>query len=70
MSNHSATKEVYIKGIPISGGVAIGKLYFLDRPDDSTLPDFPITDAEVDKEVQRYRRAVSSSFRDLSLIHI
>lgn len=69
MSNHSATKEVYIKGIPISGGVAIGKLYFLDRPDDSTLPDFPITDAEVDKEVQRYRRAVSSSFRDLNELY-
>lgn len=65
MSNHSGTKEVYIKGIPISSGIAIGKLYFLDRPDDSALPDFPITDAEVDKEVQRYRRAVSSSFRDL-----
>lgn len=69
MSNHSATKEIYIKGIPISGGVAIGKLYFLDRPDDSTLPDFPITDAEVDKEVQRYRRAVSSSFRDLNELY-
>lgn len=69
MSNHSATKEVYIKGIPISGGVAIGKLYLLDRPDDSTLPDFPITDAEVDKEVQRYRRAVSSSFRDLNELY-
>lgn len=69
MSNHSTTKEVYIKGIPISGGIAVGKLYFLDRPEDSTLPDFPITDAEVDKEVQRYRRAVSSSFRDLNELY-
>ena len=53
-------REIYIKGISISKGIAIGTAVFLEVKD-ADLPEFPITVGEVDHEIARYHRARSSS---------
>lgn len=52
--------EIYIRGTPISKGIAIGTAIFLNT-EDQDLPDFPITLGEVDDEIARYHKARSSS---------
>ena len=54
------TREVRIKGTPISKGVGIGTTVFLEM-DDSDVPEFPITMGEVDEEIARYHTARTSS---------
>ncbi len=60
--------EIRLKGSPISEGIAIGNLYFLEDEKDDALPDFTIQASEIDKEIQRYRDAISSSRQDLHAI--
>lgn len=57
-------KEIYLKGAPISEGIAIGVLVFLEQESDR-IPDFPISTGEVEGEINRYRNALSSSRADL-----
>lgn len=56
--------ERRLQGIPVSEGLAIGKLHCLLSTLDE-IPEFSITAADVEKEIDRYRRAVHSSKRDL-----
>lgn len=58
-------KEHYLNGFPVSEGVAIGKLYILSQSDEKFVPEFAINSEEVDREIQRYRKALSSSKQDL-----
>jgi len=58
-------KEIAIKGVPVSEGIAIGVPFFLS-PTEEEIPAFPITLTEVDGEIQRYRHALVSSRQDLS----
>lgn len=58
-------KECYLSGFPVSEGVAIGKLYILLDHEDEFIPEFAINSEEVDREIQRYRTALSSSKHDL-----
>lgn len=58
-------EEYCFRGIPVSEGVAIGKLVILDREEELVPPAFSIGFAEVDREIQRYRQALSSSRCDL-----
>lgn len=60
-----AEKEIYLKGAPVSEGIAIGVLVFLPHSEKSDIPEFPITTGEVEGEIARYRRALSSSRDDL-----
>ncbi len=60
-----AVEEIVLKGAPISGGIAIGKLFFVEGLQEEIVPEFSIPSAEVEKEVGRYRRAVLSSREDL-----
>lgn len=48
----------------VSEGIAIGTLVCHDKSEES-VPEFPIAQAEVDREISRYRRALSSSRKDL-----
>lgn len=60
-----ALEEIILKGAPISKGVSIGKLYFMEDFPDDIIPEFPIQSADVENEIARYRRAVLSSREDL-----
>jgi phosphotransferase system enzyme I (PtsI) len=54
------------RGIPASPGIAIGTLQVLER-DDLKIPEKTLKGAEVDAEVERFRRAVESAREDISL---
>jgi phosphoenolpyruvate-protein phosphotransferase (PTS system enzyme I) len=56
--------EIYIKGAPVSEGIAIGIPVFLSSEGED-VPDFPISTGEVEHEIARYRQALSSSRQDL-----
>ena len=56
--------EIYIKGSPVSEGIAIGIPVFLSSEGEE-VPEFPISTGEVEGEIARYRRALSSSRHDL-----
>jgi len=58
-------QEIYLKGAPVSEGIAIGVPIFLSYADEHDIPDFPISTGEVDGEIARYREALSSSREDL-----
>ncbi|MGH7889647.1 MAG: phosphoenolpyruvate-utilizing N-terminal domain-containing protein, partial [Thermodesulfobacteriota bacterium] len=57
--------EIYLKGAPVSEGIAIGIPIFLSYSDEDEVPDFPISTGEVESEIARYRQALSSSREDL-----
>ncbi|MCF7806714.1 MAG: phosphoenolpyruvate--protein phosphotransferase, partial [Simkaniaceae bacterium] len=52
-------------GISISEGIAIGTLHLLEEIQPREVPRFSITKREVNHEIQRYRKALSSSREDL-----
>lgn len=58
-------QEIYLKGAPVSEGIAIGIPIFLSYSDEDSIPDFPISTGEVEGEIARYRQALSSSREDL-----
>ena len=58
-------QEIYLQGAPVSEGIAIGISYFHAALEEEEIPEFPITHGEVDQEIYRYRRALSSSREDL-----
>ncbi len=58
-------EEIRYKGVPISGGIAIGKLLILLCDQDELIPEFTIPISAVDSEIARYRRAITSSRNDL-----
>ena len=58
-------QEVVLEGAPISEGIAIGRLFFLDGFQEEIVPEFSIPSTEIEKEVGRYRRAVHLSRDDL-----
>ncbi len=57
--------EIYLKGAPVSEGIAIGISHFHAPLEQEDVPEFPIKHSEVDQEIYRYRRALSSSREDL-----
>ncbi len=58
-------EELYLKGAPVSEGIALGVLVFLGYSEEEQIPNFPISKAEVESEIARYRKALSSSREDL-----
>lgn len=58
-------EEMHFKGAPVSEGIAIGVPIFLSNDAQDEVPDFPITMGEVEDEIARYRKALSSSRADL-----
>jgi phosphoenolpyruvate-protein phosphotransferase (PTS system enzyme I) len=59
-------EEIVLEGAPISGGIAIGRLFFLEGFQEELVPEFSIASSEIEKEVGRYRRAVHLSRDDLN----
>ncbi len=61
----TSEQEIHLKGAPVSEGIAIGSLVFLTYSEEKEIPEFPISRAQVDGEIARYREAISSSREDL-----
>ncbi|MEX1012438.1 MAG: phosphoenolpyruvate--protein phosphotransferase [Waddliaceae bacterium] len=59
-----AQKEVFLKGSPISKGIAIGKTFFFNLLEDS-IPEYQIDDKEIKKEILRYRKAVENTRNEI-----
>ena len=57
--------ETTLHGSPVSEGIAIGQLFFLEEKERPVFPDFPIKGSDVDHEIGRYRDALDSSRQDL-----
>lgn len=57
-------REVVLRGLPISQGVAIGSLtYFTHTP--NVIPDRPIPPDAIENEIQRWRRALIHCKQDI-----
>lgn len=59
-------KELVLKGLSVSRGIGIGSPLFFASLDDE-VPEFPVQNVE--DEIDRYRRAVSLSRRDVEELH-
>lgn len=57
-------QEVVVKGAPICRGIAIGKPFFLNR-DEFTIFEMCIPAAHTQREIERYRQALSRSKQDI-----
>ncbi len=57
-------EEIRLKGSPISRGIAIGRPFFFDWIEDNA-PEFSIPLEDIEKEVFRYKQALSSSKQDV-----
>lgn len=57
-------QEVIVKGRPVCRGIAIGKPFFLNR-DDFTIFETRIPAAHMEREIERYRHALSRSKQDI-----
>ncbi len=57
-------QEVIVKGRPICRGIAVGKPFFLNR-DDFTVFEMCIPPAHTQREIERYRHALSRSKQDI-----
>jgi phosphoenolpyruvate-protein phosphotransferase (PTS system enzyme I) len=57
-------QEVIVKGRPVCRGIAIGKPFFLNR-DDFTIFETRIPAAHMQREIERYRHALSRSKQDI-----
>ena len=58
-------EEIILKGGAISDGVAIGCLYYMEGLQEEIVPEFSIPTTDIEKEIDRYRRAILSSRKDL-----
>ncbi len=59
-------EEIRLQGAPLSKGIAIGVPFFLHAPIiEENIPEFSIAVSEIDNEIDRYRRALFSSRKDL-----
>ncbi|MFP4501065.1 MAG: phosphoenolpyruvate--protein phosphotransferase [Candidatus Hydrogenedentota bacterium] len=51
-------KETRLKGLPVSGGVAMARVFLVRNGDDARMPHYTISDAEVPAEQARLQRAL------------
>ncbi|MCK5837525.1 MAG: phosphoenolpyruvate--protein phosphotransferase, partial [Desulfobacula sp.] len=56
--NISTSRQITIKGISGSPGICIGKAYVVDREGVNLTKRYPISDALVPKEIDRFKQAV------------
>lgn len=63
----SGKDEIILRGIPISKGIGIGlPIFFASLEDD--IPEVAISKKEIDLEIDRYRRALDLSRKDVELL--
>lgn len=59
-----ACKEIRLKGYPICPGIAIGSPYFFTVAEEN-IPEFSVPAEHIEKEIDRYNSALTSSKTDL-----
>ncbi|MCD4719884.1 MAG: phosphoenolpyruvate--protein phosphotransferase [Desulfobacula sp.] len=62
--NISKSGQIIIKGISGSPGICIGKAYIVDREGVNIIKRYPVSDALVPKEIDRFKQAVSKAKND------
>ncbi|WP_299981161.1 phosphoenolpyruvate--protein phosphotransferase [Desulfobacula sp.] len=62
--NISKSGQIIIKGISGSPGICIGKAYIVDREGVNITKRYPVSDALVPKEIDRFKQAVSKAKND------
>lgn len=61
--------EIVLKGLPISKGIAVGSpLFFISII--QKVPEFTISEREIEREIERFRYAVEQSKVDIKELHI
>ena len=69
-ASHTLAEEQYFHGAPVSEGIAIGQLFFIGSFDDEDDESkFALRQEEIENEIRRYRKALSSSRKDLEKLH-
>lgn len=58
-------KERILKGIPASEGIAIGKVFLLERESDLLIPAFKISKEHVKKEIIKYKEGLARTKKQL-----
>jgi phosphotransferase system enzyme I (PtsI) len=61
---YTQTEEISLQGSPICRGIAIGRLFFLNR-DEFKVVELHLAPNEVEKEIERYRHALLRSKQDI-----
>ncbi len=69
LKNREKLKDVRITGIGVSSGIAIGKIYYLDRTKVKYTPRF-IRSETVENEIRRFKEAVKKSINQLSEVKV
>lgn len=59
-----ALEEIVLTGLPISRGIAIGRLYIF-RGDEEEIPHNNISNSQVETEIQRYRQSLRKTRSDI-----
>ncbi len=60
----SKSRQIIIKGISGSPGICIGKAYIVDREGVNLIKRYPLSDALVPKEIDRFKQAVIKAKND------
>ncbi|MGD2169772.1 MAG: phosphoenolpyruvate--protein phosphotransferase [Chlamydiota bacterium] len=61
---NSNTNEIVLQGLTLSEGIAIGLPFFFPTVDDQ-VPKFAIAEEDLEKELDRYKKAIYKSEKDL-----
>ena len=64
MSGNENIAEGVLRGIPVSEGIAIGKVWILESPWDEVTA-FPLKENKIGREIRRYKRAIKDAAQQL-----
>ncbi len=64
----SSSGQISIRGISGSPGICIGKAYLVDKEGVNLIKRYPISDAQISKEIDRFKQAVSKAKNDYAKI--
>ncbi len=65
--NHDKPLGMELRGTPVSSGIAIGKVYLLERGK-VHVSKHPVKEEQVEREIGKFRAAVKSAMEDLNKI--
>lgn len=66
--NSSVSGQISIRGISGSPGICIGKAYLVDKEGVNLIKRYPVSDARISKEIDRFKQAVSKAKNDYAKI--
>ena len=66
--NVSVSGQISIRGISGSPGICIGKAYLVDKEGVNLIKRYPISDAQISKEIDRFKQALSKAKNDYARI--